>query len=83
MLRFYPFHFLVFVFAVICVVIALFIFPAAFMSEIDERGKSEWYFDWAYGVAWGAAIFIFGAAMLLWIELRSTIYSIPEKGPSI
>lgn len=68
-------------FTVLCVVIALIVFPAMFMQEIDDRGPeyTEWYFAWAYGVAWGAAIFIFGAAVLLLIDKDTEEVAYKEK----
>ena len=46
-----------------------------FMQELDEREGDQWYFGWSYGVAWGAAIFIFGAAILLLVDRENdTIY---------
>lgn len=63
----------------ICVVIALIVFPAMFMQEIEDRGKPEWYFEWAYGVAWGAAIFIFGGAILLLIDKETDEVYYKEK----
>ncbi len=35
------------------------------MQEIHDRGKDVWYFGWAYGVAWGATIFLFGGSIVL------------------
>lgn len=66
-------------FAVVCMVIGLIVFPAKFMTEINERGKTEWFFAWAYGVAWGGAIFIFGAAILLLLDKESEEIYYREK----
>ncbi|KFM72660.1 Transmembrane protein 47, partial [Stegodyphus mimosarum] len=51
--------------ALLCVLIALVIYPACFASEIEHSNRSVWEFGWAYGVAWGCAIFLFGAILLL------------------
>lgn len=44
---------------------ALILFPSMFMKEVRTMGKETWYFGWAYGVGWGATIFLFGGSMLL------------------
>lgn len=36
-----------------------------FLRESHFRGKEKWYFGWSYGVAWGAVIFLLGAALLV------------------
>lgn len=41
------------------------LFPACFYGEMKDFGSGEWEFDWSYGVAWGATLFTFGAALLL------------------
>lgn len=51
--------------AVLCILIALVIYPACFAAEIEESNRQLWEFGWAYGVGWGAAIFLFGAILLL------------------
>uniref|UniRef100_T1JJY3 Uncharacterized protein n=1 Tax=Strigamia maritima TaxID=126957 RepID=T1JJY3_STRMM len=62
---FYRIAVYVMVFALICVLIALVIYPACFAAEIDYGNRQLWEFGWAYGVGWGAAIFLFGAIVLL------------------
>jgi len=66
-------------FSVLCVVISVIVFPIMFMQEIEERGKTQWYFGWAYGVAWGAAIFLTGAAVLLLIDRETDEIYFREK----
>ncbi|GFQ65138.1 transmembrane protein 47 [Trichonephila clavata] len=61
----YRFALYVMVGALLSVLIALVIYPACFASEIERSNRSVWEFGWAYGVAWGAAIFLFGAILLL------------------
>lgn len=46
-------------------VVALFVYPLCFSLELNDSNRPVWEFGWAYGVAWGAAIFQFGAVMLL------------------
>lgn len=41
------------------------IYPACFAAEIENSNRLLWEFGWAYGVGWGAAIFLFGAILLL------------------
>ena len=43
-------------------------FPVKFLEEIGDRPETHWHFGWAYGVGWGAAIFIFMAGLLLLID---------------
>lgn len=50
---------------VVLLLIGLIVFPVCFYLEIREWGRPRWDFDWAYGVAWGAALFTFGACLLL------------------
>lgn len=62
---FYRIAVYVMVFALVCILIALVIYPACFAAEIDKSNRTLWEFGWAYGVGWGAAIFLFGAIVLL------------------
>ena len=39
-----------------------------FLQEVHTLGRSQWFFGWAYGVAWGATVFVIGAALLLIID---------------
>jgi len=50
---------------VVSILIALVIYPAQFAAEIEDSNRQIWEFGWAYGVGWGAAIFLFGAILLL------------------
>lgn len=61
----YRFALYVMVGALLSVLIALVIYPACFASEIEKSNRPVWEFGWAYGVGWGAAIFLFGAILLL------------------
>ncbi len=45
--------------------IGLVVFPVKFYLEMKTWGRESWEFDWSYGVAWGAGLFAFGAALLL------------------
>lgn len=58
--------------SVVLLIITLIIFPVMFVQQIadyrDKYGIETWYFAWAYGIAWGSAIFSFGAAVLLFID---------------
>ena len=48
--------------------ISLVTFPVKFLEEISDRPEAHWHFGWAYGIGWGAAIFIFIAGLLLLID---------------
>ncbi|KAK7490979.1 hypothetical protein BaRGS_00017851 [Batillaria attramentaria] len=48
--------------------ISLVTFPIKFLDEIDDRAQLHWEFGWAYGVGWGAAVFIFVSGILLLID---------------
>jgi len=61
----YRFSLHVMVGALISILIALVIYPAFFAAEIEDSNRPLWEFGWAYGVGWGAAIFLFGAILLL------------------
>lgn len=66
-------------FAVVLMIISLIVFPVMFMQEIKQREKPEWFFGWAYGLAWGATIFLFGAAILLLVDKESEEVFYREK----
>uniref|UniRef100_A0A1W7R9E9 Transmembrane protein 47 n=1 Tax=Hadrurus spadix TaxID=141984 RepID=A0A1W7R9E9_9SCOR len=63
--RLYRFALYVMLMGLICILIALVIYPACFANEIDDSNRQVWEFGWAYGVGWGAAIFLSGAILLL------------------
>ena len=66
-------------FSVLLMIIALIVFPVMFMKEIEERQKPEWFFGWAYGIGWGATIFLFGASILLLVDKESEEIFYREK----
>lgn len=47
---------------------ALTVLPVMFLQEVQKLGRATWFFGWAYGVAWGATVFVIGAALLLIID---------------
>ncbi|XP_064115498.1 transmembrane protein 47-like isoform X2 [Macrobrachium nipponense] len=51
--------------ALIAILIALILYPVFFAQELELGNRTLWEFGWAYGVGWGAAIFLFGAVVLL------------------
>ncbi|GBP22410.1 hypothetical protein EVAR_11926_1 [Eumeta japonica] len=57
--------------AVMFILIALVIYPVCFAAELNLGNRSVWEFGWAYGVGWGAAIFLFGAVVLLLCDKES------------
>jgi len=52
-------------FALIAILVALILYPVFFVQELELGNRTLWEFGWAYGVGWGAAIFLFGAVVLL------------------
>lgn len=60
-------------------IIALIVFPVMFLEEREQRINTKWYFGWGYGVAWGATIFILGAAILLLVDKESEEIFYREK----
>ncbi|KAI4460418.1 p53-induced protein related [Holotrichia oblita] len=44
--------------------------PGCYQSR-DARNRLTWEFGWAYGVGWGAAIFLFGGVVLLMCDKES------------
>lgn len=50
---------------ILCLLIALAIYPLYFISELSERNEDNWYFSWSYGAGWGGCIFLFLAGILL------------------
>ena len=65
--------------AVVCVVISVVVFPIMFMQHIAEMNKPKWYFAWSYGLAWGAAIFLCGVAVLLFMDKENDEIYYKEK----
>jgi drug/metabolite transporter (DMT)-like permease len=63
-MRYYSATIFVFVVGGLCLLVSLILFPLMFMfaQESHRREKDKWFFGWSYGVAWGAAIFLFGNA---------------------
>ncbi len=60
-------------------IIALIVFPVMFLQEINSRDKPEWFLGWAYGIGWGATIFMIGAAILLLVDKESEEIFYREK----
>jgi len=65
--------------AAILLTIALIVFPVMFLEQKEERINTKWYFGWGYGVAWGAVVFILGAAILLLVDKESEEIFYREK----
>ncbi|XP_069683960.1 transmembrane protein 47 isoform X2 [Periplaneta americana] len=59
------------VLSLISILIALVIYPVCFAAELSEGNRNIWEFGWAYGVGWGAAIFLFGGVVLLLCDKES------------
>ncbi|KAH8359235.1 hypothetical protein KR093_005297 [Drosophila rubida] len=58
-------------FIVLAVLSALIVYPVCFAGELTMANRRVWEFGWAYGVGWGAAIFLFGAVVLLLCDKES------------
>ncbi|XP_036362752.1 transmembrane protein 47-like isoform X1 [Octopus sinensis] len=65
--------------AIICGCIGLITFPIKFRSELPEDDDVPWEFGWAYGVGWGAVIFMTGACILLLLDKESEEITYHEK----
>ncbi|CAB0042153.1 unnamed protein product [Trichogramma brassicae] len=57
--------------ALVTLLIALVIYPVCFAAELNFGNRTVWEFGWAYGVGWGAVIFLFGGALLLLCDKES------------
>jgi len=56
-------------------IITLVIYPVKFTSEVRDNTSTRqetasFHFDWTYGVAWGAVIFLIGSAISFFLRLR-------------
>ncbi|KAK7788941.1 hypothetical protein R5R35_011706 [Gryllus longicercus] len=69
--KFYKGAVYVMVLSLISILIALVIYPVCFAAEFNKSNRNEWEFGWAYGVGWGAAIFLFGGVILLLCDKES------------
>ncbi|XP_043501388.1 transmembrane protein 47 isoform X1 [Polistes fuscatus] len=69
--KFYRFAVFCMGIALVCLLIALVIYPVCFATELNLGNRTMWEFGWAYGVGWGAAIFLFGGAVLLLCDKES------------
>ncbi|XP_022918608.1 transmembrane protein 47 isoform X1 [Onthophagus taurus] len=69
--KYYRFGVIVMGLALVCITIALIIYPVCFALELNFGNRTIWEFGWAYGVGWGAAIFLFGGVMLLMCDKES------------
>jgi len=63
--RYYRIAVWVMTLALIAILVALILYPVFFAQELELGNRKLWEFGWAYGVGWGAAIFLFGAVLLL------------------
>nr|XP_027235808.1 transmembrane protein 47-like [Penaeus vannamei] len=63
--RYYRIAVWVMTLALIAILVALILYPVFFVQELELGNRTLWEFGWAYGVGWGAAIFLFGAVVLL------------------
>lgn len=69
--KFYRIAVLIMLIALVSILIALILYPVCFAAELNLGNRPIWEFGWAYGVGWGAAIFLFGAVVLLLCDKES------------
>ncbi|XP_043223449.1 transmembrane protein 47-like isoform X5 [Amphibalanus amphitrite] len=77
--RYYRAAVYVMIVALISILIALVVYPVCFAQELEQSyqqnniagNRTVWEFGWAYGVGWGAAIFLFGGVILLLCDKES------------
>ncbi|KAJ8918590.1 hypothetical protein NQ315_013095, partial [Exocentrus adspersus] len=69
--KYYKFAVIVMGLALVAILIALIIYPVCFAAELNLGNRTIWEFGWAYGVGWGAAIFLFGGVILLMCDKES------------
>ncbi|KAK9877058.1 hypothetical protein WA026_016085 [Henosepilachna vigintioctopunctata] len=69
--KYYRFAVIVMALALISIILALIIYPVCFAAELNHGNRTVWEFGWAYGVGWGAAIFLFGGVILLLCDKES------------
>lgn len=60
-----------FLIALFALLIALLLFPVKFWMELALWKRNNWRFGWAFGVAWGAVLFLTAAILFTLCERRS------------
>nr|CAG4641325.1 EOG090X0HIV [Eulimnadia texana] len=73
--------------SLVAALVALVLYPVCFSRELAQGNRPVWEFGWAYGVAWGAAIFLFGSSVLLMCDKEAEevyykerdVHHIPRK----
>jgi ABC-type glycerol-3-phosphate transport system permease component len=69
--KFYRIAVLVMMVSLLALLVALILYPVCFASELNLGNRPVWEFGYAYGVCWGAAIFLFGGVVLLLCDKES------------
>jgi hypothetical protein len=69
--KFYRIAVLVMMVSLLALLVALILYPVCFAAELNLGNRPVWEFGYAYGVCWGAAIFLFGAVILLLCDKES------------
>ncbi|TGZ53376.1 p53 apoptosis effector related to PMP-22 isoform X1 [Temnothorax curvispinosus] len=77
--KYYRFAVFCMAIALVSLLIALIIYPICFASELNLGNRTNWEFGWAYGVGWGAVIFLVGGAVLLLCEKETEELYYKEK----
>ncbi|KAK3767291.1 hypothetical protein RRG08_019119 [Elysia crispata] len=67
-----------------CLIICLIIYPVMFTMEVKENKNfytetSDFSFDWTYGIAWGAVIFLMCATIFFFVRVREENDAQPMK----
>ncbi|XP_055339925.1 transmembrane protein 47-like isoform X2 [Paramacrobiotus metropolitanus] len=68
-----------FFFALICCVAGLVLFAVKFALEFRLWGRRTFEFGWAFGMGWGAVVFLFGALLLLCCDRETDTVYYAEK----
>jgi len=76
--KYYRTSMYIMILAIVLLVTGLIVLPVMFSKRINIE-ESEWYFAWAYGVAWGGTIFAIGSAVLLYIDKETEEIFFEEK----
>jgi len=65
--KYYRISTIVMALALVGALLGVVVYPICFTAVVSQPDsfRREWEFGWAYGVAWGASIFLFGGIILL------------------
>ncbi|XP_044271046.1 transmembrane protein 47 isoform X2 [Tribolium madens] len=69
--KYYRYAVIIMGLSLVSILVALIVYPVFFAAELNRGNRTIWEFGWAYGVGWGAAIFLFGGVVLLMCDKES------------